>query len=44
MEVVDLHTLLPYDEGAVLASGRKCSKVILLCEGARAAVRSPAEY
>jgi 2-oxoisovalerate dehydrogenase E1 component beta subunit len=30
--VVDLRTLLPYDEEAVLASVRKCNKVILLHE------------
>jgi 2-oxoisovalerate dehydrogenase E1 component beta subunit len=35
LEVVDLRTLLPYDEGAVLASVRKCSKVILLHEDTR---------
>ena len=35
VEVVDLRTLLPYDEQAVLASVRKCSKVILLHEGTR---------
>ncbi len=32
LEVVDLRTLLPYDEQCVLASVRKCSKVILLHE------------
>jgi pyruvate/2-oxoglutarate/acetoin dehydrogenase E1 component len=32
LEVVDLRTLLPYDEEAVLASVRKCNKVILLHE------------
>ncbi len=35
MEVVDLRTLLPYDEDAVLASVRKCNKVILLHEDTR---------
>ncbi len=35
LEVVDLRTLLPYDEEAVLASVRKCSKVILLHEDTR---------
>ncbi|HMD95859.1 MAG TPA: alpha-ketoacid dehydrogenase subunit beta [Terriglobia bacterium] len=35
MEVVDLRTLLPYDEEAVLASVRKCSKVLLLHEDTR---------
>jgi 2-oxoisovalerate dehydrogenase E1 component beta subunit len=35
VEVVDLRTLLPYDEQAVLASVRKCSKVILLHEDTR---------
>jgi len=35
VEVVDLRTLLPYDEDAVLASVRKCSKVILLHEDTR---------
>jgi 2-oxoisovalerate dehydrogenase E1 component beta subunit len=35
LEVVDLRTLLPYDEDAVLASVRKCSKVILLHEDTR---------
>jgi len=35
LEVVDLRTLLPYDEEAVLASVRKCNKVILLHEGTR---------
>jgi 2-oxoisovalerate dehydrogenase E1 component beta subunit len=32
LEVVDLRTLLPYDKEAVLASVRKCNKVILLHE------------
>jgi len=32
LEVVDLRSLLPYDEEAVLASVRKCNKVILLHE------------
>ena len=35
VEVVDLRTLLPYDEQAVLASVKKCSKVILLHEDTR---------
>ena len=35
LEVVDLRTLLPYDEEAVLGSVRKCNKVILLHEGTR---------
>ena len=35
LEVVDLRTLLPYDEDAVLASARKCNKVILLHEDTR---------
>ena len=35
LEVVDLRTLLPYDEQAVLASVRKCNKVILLHEDTR---------
>jgi len=35
VEVVDLRSLLPYDEEAVLASVRKCSKVILLHEDTR---------
>jgi len=35
VEVIDLRTLLPYDEEAVLASVRKCSKVILLHEDTR---------
>ena len=35
LEVVDLRTLLPYDEEAVLASVRKCNRVILLHEGTR---------
>ena len=35
LEVVDLRTLLPYDEQRVLASVRKCSKVILLHEDTR---------
>jgi len=35
LEVVDLRSLLPYDEQAVLASVRKCNKVILLHEGTR---------
>ena len=35
LEVVDLRTLLPYDEQCILASVRKCSKVILLHEDTR---------
>ena len=35
LEVVDLRSLLPYDEETVLASVRKCSKVILLHEATR---------
>jgi 2-oxoisovalerate dehydrogenase E1 component beta subunit len=35
LEVVDLRTLLPYDEEAVLASVRECNKVILLHEDTR---------
>lgn len=35
LEVVDLRTLLPYDEQTVLSSVRKCSKVILLHEDTR---------
>ena len=35
LEVVDLRTLLPYDEDAVLASVRKCNKVILVHEDTR---------
>ncbi len=35
LEVVDLRTLLPYDEDAVVVSVRKCSKVILLHEDTR---------
>lgn len=35
LEVVDLRSLLPYDEERVLASARKCSKVILLHEDTR---------
>jgi 2-oxoisovalerate dehydrogenase E1 component beta subunit len=35
VEVVDLRSLLPYDEEMVLASVRKCSKVILLHEDTR---------
>lgn len=35
LQVVDLRTLLPYDEEAVLASVRKCNKVILLHEDTR---------
>jgi 2-oxoisovalerate dehydrogenase E1 component beta subunit len=34
-EVLDLRSLLPYDEDAVLASVRKCNKVILLHEDTR---------
>ncbi len=35
LEVVDLRTLLPYDEQCVLSSARKCGKVILLHEDTR---------
>jgi 2-oxoisovalerate dehydrogenase E1 component beta subunit len=35
LEVVDLRTLLPYDEETVLASVRRCNKVILLHEDTR---------
>src|SRR5438876_976212 len=35
LEVVDLRSLLPYDERAVLASVHKCNKVILLHEDTR---------
>jgi pyruvate/2-oxoglutarate/acetoin dehydrogenase E1 component len=35
LEVVDLRTLLPYDEQTVLASVRKCSKVMLVHEDTR---------
>ena len=35
VEVVDLRSLLPYDKETVLASARKCSKVILLHEDTR---------
>ena len=35
MEVIDLRTLLPLDEEAILASARKCSKVIVLHEDTR---------
>ncbi|HWQ56750.1 MAG TPA: alpha-ketoacid dehydrogenase subunit beta [Bryobacteraceae bacterium] len=35
VEVIDLRTLLPLDEDAVLASVRKCSKVIILHEDTR---------
>lgn len=35
VEVVDLRTLLPYDEETVLGSVQKCSKVILLHEDTR---------
>ena len=37
LEVVDLRSLLPYDEEAVLASVSKCNKVILLHEDTRTA-------
>jgi 2-oxoisovalerate dehydrogenase E1 component beta subunit len=37
LEVVDLRTLLPYDEQAVLESVHKCNKVILLHEDTRTA-------
>ena len=35
LEIVDLRTLLPYDEETVLSSVRKCSKAILLHEDTR---------
>jgi 2-oxoisovalerate dehydrogenase E1 component beta subunit len=35
LEVIDLRSLLPYDEETVLESVRKCSKVILLHEDTR---------
>lgn len=35
LEVVDLRSLLPYDEETVLASVRKCNKVVLLHEDTR---------
>jgi 2-oxoisovalerate dehydrogenase E1 component beta subunit len=35
LEVIDLRTLLPYDRETVLASVRKCNKVILLHEDTR---------
>ena len=35
LEIVDLRTLLPYDEQCVLSSVRKCGKVILLHEDTR---------
>ena len=35
LEVVDLRTLLPYDELCVLSSVRKCGKVVLLHEDTR---------
>jgi 2-oxoisovalerate dehydrogenase E1 component beta subunit len=35
LEVVDLRSLLPYDEEAVLASVRKCNKVLSLHEDTR---------
>ncbi len=35
LEVVDLRTLLPYDERTVLASVRKCNKAMLLHEDTR---------
>ncbi len=37
LEVVDLRSLLPYDEETVLASVRKCNKVLLLHEDTRTA-------
>jgi 2-oxoisovalerate dehydrogenase E1 component beta subunit len=37
LEIVDLRTLLPYDEETVLASVRKCNKVLLLHEDTRTA-------
>ena len=35
LEVIDLRSLLPYDEETVLSSVRKCNKVILLHEATR---------
>jgi 2-oxoisovalerate dehydrogenase E1 component beta subunit len=35
VEIIDLRTLLPLDEDAILASVRKCSKVIVLHEDTR---------
>jgi 2-oxoisovalerate dehydrogenase E1 component beta subunit len=35
LEVVDLRSLLPYDEDTVLESVRKCSKALLLHEDTR---------
>jgi 2-oxoisovalerate dehydrogenase E1 component beta subunit len=35
VEVIDLRTLLPLDEDAILASARKCSKVLVLHEDTR---------
>ena len=35
VEVIDLRTLLPLDEEAILASARKCAKVIVLHEDTR---------
>jgi pyruvate/2-oxoglutarate/acetoin dehydrogenase E1 component len=35
LEIVDLRTLLPYDEQCVLSSVRKCGKVVLLHEDTR---------
>lgn len=35
LEILDLRSLLPYDEEAVLESARKCNKVILLHEDTR---------
>jgi 2-oxoisovalerate dehydrogenase E1 component beta subunit len=37
LEIVDLRSLLPYDEETVLASVRKCNKVLLLHEDTRTA-------
>ena len=37
LEILDLRSLLPYDREAVLASVRKCNKVILLHEDTRTA-------
>jgi 2-oxoisovalerate dehydrogenase E1 component beta subunit len=37
LEIVDLRSLLPYDEETVLASVRKCNKVMLLHEDTRTA-------
>ena len=35
VEVIDLRTVMPWDKAAVLASARKCSKVLVLHEDTR---------